>query len=1014
MQSQNLNSENSEFINTMVKAGAGAGKTYGLIHKIVDLVGEYQHKNPGTLPRFVVTTFTRKATQEVRERLLSKALELRKKDPAFGELFLKFLKSSGHLMVSTIHGVLNQFLRQHGSSIGLDPDFKVVAEAESLLTTILHELLTNDPEVMDMVKKFGWRRLKIFLLEHHCASILNPNIKPLPAPIFIAHWKGLFESIRQNVAELKPQIETMLTKSKSEALRKFGASLSELQNLLSRKDDEVWITLEQIKFVYQAMPKSLGAMTNWDDSAKELRKQITENLKELTEDPWTDQKRFEVHIQDQDTLANLGHRFSQIWLKRKIEMAELELEDLELLSLYILRTFPEQTKAFSETWNYWFIDEYQDTSPIQVEILNHLIGACPHYVVGDPQQSIYFFRGARSKVFHEKLSRFAEGGAKIEVKKINRRSLTPTLCLINDLMDTVNPHQFTAMDSLEERKTDALLVGHFYLVPEDETLHLTGIVSVLKNLLESGIQPNSIALLCRENAELQKLFNELQAAGLPAQISSQGRFLADRQVRDALALWHFLVNPFNDTNLIEVLRTTAFKVSDDLLLETAQRSTFPLWNEFRHLNEPSIQKLLMGLEKLNTLGHIEAWQDLILNSSMFSECSQSDPSGRREGNLWKLITHINEQSRQGMLNYSDPMEMALQTDSNNENEARSIRESNQIQLMTIHDSKGLDFDHVFLPILNHTRKKDGAEFWTTDLENQHWTTSMIDPNTRETGSSYHAQSVADEVHNLLSEESERLFYVAVTRTRKGLYFFPPNESQQVSASGWARHLQDFLARGVGQFMSEQGTYEFVIKDIESVSQSNLATTTNIINYPEPKVLTVKPDTKIESKSITALLKEDATLSSAGAPKNKIEVTFIERGIKTHRQFESYCSSKGTSEIPEEIKSFVETSKIPLQDLLSSGFPEWTFQVQTPTAIVEGQIDLWGRDRNGQVWIVDYKTGSADFQEKAFSQMRLYAWALRKTKQVHPNEIVQLAVCYPLSNQIFMREISPDELNQVKL
>jgi ATP-dependent exoDNAse (exonuclease V) beta subunit len=450
------------------------------------------------------------------------------------------------------------------------------------------------------------------------------------------------------------------------------------------------------------------------------------------------------------------------------------------------------------------------------------------------------------------------------------------------------------------------------------------------------------------------------------------------------------------------------------LLATCQRATSPLWIEFNQLTEPAIQKLKKGLEDLNTIGHIESWQDLILNSPMLSECSQHDPSGRMEGNLWKLITHIHEQSRQGILNYSDPMEMALQTDSNNENEARSIRESNQIQLMTIHASKGLEFDHVFLPFLNHTRKKDGAEFWTADLENQNWTTSMIDPNTRETGASYHAQAVAEDIHRLLGEESERLFYVAITRARKGLYFFPPNESHTISASGWARHLQDFLSRGVGQFLSEQGTYEFSIKTIESILPSTFESKSRDMTNIETKGLSIKTEAIIESKSITTLLREDEPLSPSGGPKNKLEVSFIERGIKIHRQLESYCCSKGTSHLPEELTQFLRTAELPLHELLSSGFPEWSFQVQTKTFIVEGQIDLWGRDQKGQVWIVDYKTGSPDYQEKAFQQMRLDAWALRETKQVQLNEKIKLAICYPLSNQCFTRELLPDELKLVKV
>lgn len=143
------------FVNTMVKAGAGAGKTYGLIHKIVELVYHYSSENKGALPRFVVTTFTRKATQEVRERLLKKALEIQQTDPEFGDIFLKFLKSTSFLLVSTIHGVLNVFLRQYGALIGLDPDFKVQEFSEKQFHQLLHDLLVQNSEFKELIKKFS-------------------------------------------------------------------------------------------------------------------------------------------------------------------------------------------------------------------------------------------------------------------------------------------------------------------------------------------------------------------------------------------------------------------------------------------------------------------------------------------------------------------------------------------------------------------------------------------------------------------------------------------------------------------------------------------------------------------------------------------------------------------------------------------------------------------------------------------------------------------------------------------
>lgn len=842
----------TEFVNTMVRAGAGAGKTYGLIQKIVDLVKEHTHKNSKTLPRFVVTTFTRKATQEVRERLLSKALELRREDSEFGDLFLNFLKSSGFLMVSTIHGILNLFLRQYGSVIGLDPEFKVKPHSSHLLTEALHELLVENSLMMPLVQNYGWKNMRIFLLEYHRSSVLNPDLQALPPSHFYHYWEQQLNLLKTQASDLAFYIEPFLALTKGDSLPRFHACLKEITTILNTSDN-LWERLSQLKKVHRQLPRNLGPLKQWDDSYKEMRTLITKILSDIAEDLLTEKENFEIHFQDEQAFQELGIQFSQKWFKKKIEAGELEMEDLELLSLYILRRFPEHSKNFSNSWNYWFIDEYQDTSPIQVDILHYLIDSCPHYVVGDPQQSIYFFRGARSKVFHEKLKLFKESSAKIEEKKVNRRSLPPTLHFINDLMDLVNKHQFSPMDPLTENNSNNLLAGYFYLISEEkEEFRLTQLVETLLKLIKEGVEPSHIAILCRENNELQRVFAKIQEAGLPAQVYSKGRFLEDRQVKDALSLWKFLINPYDDINLIELLRSPWFLVPDQVLLENSTDKKDGLWNCLKTITLEPIIILKNGLQELMQESHFTVWKKLLINSIAFAECTQLDPSGRKEANLWKLISVIHEGIKAGTLDYTNPLNIDLQIESNNENEAQAFRDSHQIQLMTIHGSKGLEFEHVILPFLNHTRKKEGTSFFTTDLETQFWTTAFMEESTRTTHSHYFARLVTEEVNSLLDEESERLFYVAITRAKKALHFFCPQTTDKVSTTGWARHLQSFISKGPGLFIADSGQYEFKIESLEKdsstlLSQPSMPGAISESSSPSPTLSTSSPKISVSKR-----------------------------------------------------------------------------------------------------------------------------------------------------------------------
>src|SRR5690242_20495236 len=118
-----MSSSPSELGNTVVRAGAGAGKTRGLVEKIVEVYRHFQTQ--GQLPRVVLTTFTRKATQELKERLILKACVGRDAG------LLQFVSDPSRLQISTIHGVLNSFLRQVGHLAGLDAGFTIVSESEA-------------------------------------------------------------------------------------------------------------------------------------------------------------------------------------------------------------------------------------------------------------------------------------------------------------------------------------------------------------------------------------------------------------------------------------------------------------------------------------------------------------------------------------------------------------------------------------------------------------------------------------------------------------------------------------------------------------------------------------------------------------------------------------------------------------------------------------------------------------------------------------------------------------------
>ena len=108
----------------LIKAGAGAGKTTALIHTLIESVSQY-HKEKNIFPRVAVSTFTRKATRELKERMIIKAIELKNKK------LIQYVSYSPQLQLSTLHGIFYRFIQTYGYKIGFSPGVTIMSEKES-------------------------------------------------------------------------------------------------------------------------------------------------------------------------------------------------------------------------------------------------------------------------------------------------------------------------------------------------------------------------------------------------------------------------------------------------------------------------------------------------------------------------------------------------------------------------------------------------------------------------------------------------------------------------------------------------------------------------------------------------------------------------------------------------------------------------------------------------------------------------------------------------------------------
>lgn len=126
-----------------------------------------------------------------------------------------------------------------------------------------------------------------------------------------------------------------------------------------------------------------------------------------------------------------------------------------------------------------------------------------------------------------------------------------------------------------------------------------------------------------------------------------------------------------------------------------------------------------------------------------------------------------------------------------------------------------------------------------------------------------------------------------------------------------------------------------------------------------------------------------------------------QGLQASLEMIDLFFPKENGEIKAALNWIYDLKNPTFTDLIKNGNVEWGFQFVEGNKIVDGQIDLWGMS-DGKVWIVDYKTGSSRYLEKAFTQMEWYAKALRKFG-VFDN--INLAVIFPFEKKIEIQQLT---------
>jgi ATP-dependent helicase/nuclease subunit A len=441
-------------------------------------------------------------------------------------------------------------------------------------------------------------------------------------------------------------------------------------------------------------------------------------------------------------------------------------------------------------------------------------------------------------------------------------------------------------------------------------------------------------------------------------------------------------------------------VSDHVLAEALRDR--PKHHYFHFLEalseEPGVQKLRDLSERSKAEGILTAFEEALKYLGFFENSIALDPTGRMESNLWKLLGRLREEWRRpgfSVLEFVREETATMDLDNDDEGDAVSTLEPNRIHFMTVHAAKGLQFSHVLLPRIGKAPRTSQTAWLMVDERRQICTVPWPSEGDPQKISSWTEEKILQQSKALELDEHWRVLYVALTRAKESVHLFMAGSAQKNS---WAAELNWLTEKPVGKHGFKDFHIEVLDRPVDGADGTSLRSSEVVVRplFTKPPVVAANR----VRRAVTTLLNQGP---SQAEPIDLERLKAAQRGVRLHRHFETFRQRPEREPLfDRETKFLLALQEPPMQHLLESGQSEWGFQVRSPVGVLEGQMDLVG-EVEGIHWIVDYKTGSAKYRQKAMDQLQIYGWCL---SQHSPAAKIRLAAIFTSAQICEVQDYQP--------
>lgn len=818
--------------NLVLVAGAGSGKTSLLVSRtLCAWLGK--RIDPG---RMLITTFTEKAASEMAERLDDALRELNESDidpasdagRAYAALTREFGLDDGAVReraamaakqeppsVLTFHAFCLRWLQEFARAAGLPPELEILDDDSVHLAfdefwpSFVEEELGPERKAQrigNQETRETWRTLLRSFDLAEISSIarsacLEPQIRTHPIDWsrheLIEATSALFEHLDADPVKHASKLNfgswATLTCTVVSELLALDESAPVPDALASRASELANNRATPAKSDYED-PDDLARMS---ETAKRMKACLA---------TWANLPAPKVAI----AISAFVKRVTSAFEKHLTRLGGLSFSECLVRCARLLGDSTHVRDRLRDRYSLLLVDEFQDTDPLQYDMLFYLAQSGPSRrnedpksvdlrpgalcIVGDPKQSIYRFRGADMRAYGRALENILSQGGKLLDLTANFRSEPEILDFVNravtplfdgnpgyqaDRQDLVTPKQATGRGS----------VTLLHVADDDKNArHASEAAEIARRLLQNRSRHRrawrDYALLFRATTKIETYADALRDAGIPVLVEGTTRFYQRREVERFLALLRLALTPWDETAMLAYLRGPLAAIPESELFAVAEASRTDLqvrvprptrWLLEEHEDERLAPNLTRAVRALRAMiAHIatlesDAIFEYALHETGLATLEAAGYEGeQRLANLEILAQRAAAWAREGSHDFEQALrffEREAMGEKDAEENPLADDRLDAVRLLTIHKAKGLEWDVVIVPDASRSQNTQNKRGKTFVLDSRRSPT-MLARLPRIGSPSLVFHDVDERLHD--DAETQRLFYVAATRARREL------------------------------------------------------------------------------------------------------------------------------------------------------------------------------------------------------------------------------------------------------